>query len=477
MTPFLLYDLKAGALLAAFYLLYTRLLSRDTHFHLRRGIMLASYALSFILPLCTITIHKVRVVDSDESMMFKGSIPATAHDSLSRLLDGVCGGIVPVILAGMVAVFTWDVIQLTILAFRVSRMRHWKTVDGMDVAVTDKDIRPFSFFGKVVMSRSDFALCDGALLTHERSHIRRFHAVDLCLSCIVTTFQWFNPASWLISRELRKVHEFEADQDVIGNGCDTSHYLRLILRRATVRQAPLFVNTFSDKGMVKERMTMLAQNRSSQWTILKAALLVPVIAISLAASSKTEYEYVSKRESQHIQDTRNMNNNPTSVQKHSNQKTPKVDKDSVIFYANGRHVDSDSLDGIDPANVHQITIVKHSPDESNESEKAKDTEVYIDLNDTIIHKIEENIYQMVSAEDSAKSLAETTNDSSALEYRQIQTAGEKEPRFMRFTVHSDGTIADIKAYAVYLSTGQSLIIINRSDTININHEEPDQEIG
>ena len=103
--------------------------------------------------------------------------------------------------------------------------------------------------------------------------------------------------------------------------------------------------------------------------------------------------------------------------------------------------------------------------------------MYIDLNDTIIHKIEENIYQMVSAEDSAKSLAETTNDSSALAYRQIQTAGEKGPRFMRFTVHSDGTIADIKAYAVYLSTGQSLIIINRSDTININHEEPDQEIG
>ena len=57
LSAFALYTLRVGALLAAFYLLFKLLLSRETLHRLNRVVVLSVLVLSFVLPFCVVTIR------------------------------------------------------------------------------------------------------------------------------------------------------------------------------------------------------------------------------------------------------------------------------------------------------------------------------------------------------------------------------------------------------------------------------------
>ncbi|MBQ5717909.1 MAG: M56 family peptidase, partial [Alistipes sp.] len=58
LSAFALYTLRVGALLAAFYLLFKLLLSRETLHRLNRVVVLSVLVLSFVLPFCVVTIRQ-----------------------------------------------------------------------------------------------------------------------------------------------------------------------------------------------------------------------------------------------------------------------------------------------------------------------------------------------------------------------------------------------------------------------------------
>ena len=62
MTEFLIYQGKAAIALAVFYMFYRLLLSKETFHRFNRIVLLGTAALSFVLPLCVITLKKVVVV-------------------------------------------------------------------------------------------------------------------------------------------------------------------------------------------------------------------------------------------------------------------------------------------------------------------------------------------------------------------------------------------------------------------------------
>ena len=60
MYALLIYSLKVGACLAVFYLFFKLLLSRETFHRLNRAVVLGALLLSFVLPLCVITVSARR---------------------------------------------------------------------------------------------------------------------------------------------------------------------------------------------------------------------------------------------------------------------------------------------------------------------------------------------------------------------------------------------------------------------------------
>ncbi len=288
-TAFLLYIGKAAILIAVFYLFYRLLMERETFHRFNRAILLLSVLIAFILPLCEINLHKTVVAAS--MPVTDGAVVADSQSATER------GGIYNpflwlflIYLAGIVLKLLHTAISIYRLNRLISQCEQHPQADGTTIAVCAQNIAPFSWWNTIVFSRRDYQLQDSALLVHERAHINSYHSFDLLLMELAIALQWFNPAIWLIGRELRAVHEYEADASVLSGGVDAHHYLNLLMDRANAKLECKLANAISQQTL-KNRFQMMARHRSKPSRLLKVLYLLPVVAITLALNAQTIIHY------------------------------------------------------------------------------------------------------------------------------------------------------------------------------------------
>lgn len=159
------------------------------------------------------------------------------------------------------------------------------TPDGTAVTlVDDSDIAPFSFMNHIVMSRSDYKLDGMMIVCHEAAHISQHHFIDLIAIRAICALQWYNPAAWLMATETAAVHEYLADRQVLESGADSYRYQQLLVERATGMRYSLLTNSLNNSKL-KNRITMMRHNSSSQIRALRALALIPAIAAAIAITN------------------------------------------------------------------------------------------------------------------------------------------------------------------------------------------------
>ena len=155
------------------------------------------------------------------------------------------------------------------------------------ILLDDTAVTPFSWMKYIVLSRSDYKVSGDAIITHEQAHIRLGHSYDLVIAqlCIIT--QWFNPAAWLLYRELQNIHEYEADDAVIRKGIDIKQYQLLLIKKAVGTRLYSMANSLNHSNL-KKRITMMLQRKSNPWARLKYAFVLPLAATAVALFAQPE---------------------------------------------------------------------------------------------------------------------------------------------------------------------------------------------
>ena len=95
---------------------------------------------------------------------------------------------------------------------------------------------------------------------------------------IFATACWFNPALWALRSQLRKLHEFQADEKVLSHGHDAETYQKMLIVNSVRRTQPQIANYLSYKQL-KSRISMMNSAKSNWRTIL---WLIPAIMASVA---------------------------------------------------------------------------------------------------------------------------------------------------------------------------------------------------
>lgn len=292
MAAFFIYSLKAGACLAWFYLFHKLLLSRDTLHTLNRFILLAAILLSLVLPLIHLTV-------SDASLITKGAATiegmiVTAVTPVEEPQTQTLAQWLFVIYIIGVAFFLLRGAISIISLFRL--MRKAKKVEDNAygcIYTLPGDVSPFSWFHFVVLSEDDWTKHPREILLHERAHIERRHSADVLLCNMLIVFQWWNPAAWLIKRELQAIHEYEADRAVLAAGVDIRHYQMLLIRKAVGETLFSMANNLNHNSL-KKRIKMMKQEKTHQWAALKAAIFLPLAALALTAFASEKVETIEK---------------------------------------------------------------------------------------------------------------------------------------------------------------------------------------
>lgn len=135
-------------------------------------------------------------------------------------------------------------------------------------------ISPFSLLNMIFMPRSDWKQGSDMIISHEMGHIRHLHSLDLLLSRGCLILMWWNPSAWLLNRELRAIHEYQADERVLRDGHEIKDYQLLLIKKATgARLQPIASGLNHSK--LKQRFAMMYQQKSSGWAKIRAILLIP----------------------------------------------------------------------------------------------------------------------------------------------------------------------------------------------------------
>ncbi|HVU96006.1 MAG TPA: N-acetylmuramoyl-L-alanine amidase [Puia sp.] len=146
--------------------------------------------------------------------------------------------------------------------------------------LTQEPGTPFSFL-KTIFWHADIDVESDTgrqMLRHELVHVRQRHSLDLLLLRPLMIVFWVNPFLYFIYRELRTLHEFEADRCVVDGG-DGLAYAELLVRQTLEsRQTGLFHSFFSSS--IKRRISMITQfsfsksGRLSRWMVAPLAVLL-----------------------------------------------------------------------------------------------------------------------------------------------------------------------------------------------------------
>ena len=295
MMDFLIYDVKVAVLIAVFYMFYRLMLSHETFHRVNRLVLLTTAVASFVLPLCVFTMHKTVMVDYDYSQlgelaMNESVVSVMPTDNQPSVILTI---VLPVLfIVGMLATLVHTLISLIRIQLLIHRSENHPQEDGTVICVTGNTaLSPFSWMHYIVMNRSDYEAHDAAILAHERGHIRLRHSWDLLFVDLLTALQWFNPAMWMLRSDLRAIHEYEADGEVLSLGINARQYQYLLISKAAGIGGYSLANGISHSTL-KNRINMMLHKKSNRTSLLKLFALVPIVGITLALNARTVNDYV-----------------------------------------------------------------------------------------------------------------------------------------------------------------------------------------
>lgn len=344
---FFIYSVKVAVCLTLFYLFHKLLMSRDTFHTFNRFAILSMMLLSLVLPLVHLSLDSEAGINRG-TVALEGLVAQTVVDDGG---NGVGEGmtLTQVLLAtyvlGVVLFVGKALLSVGSLLRLIRRARCVEVRNGIRIYTMQGDISPFSWFRYIIMSEKDWQENRREIVLHEMAHIRRCHSMDVAVCNMMIVFQWYNPAAWLLKRELQAVHEYEADEAVLSAGVDATHYQMLLIRKTVGERLFSMANNLNHNSL-KKRITMMKIKRTNPVQKAKIAFVLPLAAMTVAAFASQKVENLSDKVEQESEAFSSVSDNPVvrAVGETTRVAAVKVQEEKALEEASSLSMASDTAE-------------------------------------------------------------------------------------------------------------------------------------
>lgn len=220
-------------------------------------------------------------------------------------------------------------------------------IKGVRVFLHDNQkMSTFSWFGMIFIYKDAKTEDNEALLEHERAHVSLWHWVDLILSQILVIFQWFNPAAWMLRKELQQVHEYQADEKVLASGMNEYDYQMLLIRNVNKSYVPSLTAGFNNCSIKKRLMMMkLPQKGNSclwRWVLVVAGFIVGIFVLQIPAlANMMKSKITSPRANLIVLNNKNV--------------------EDIIYHIDNQPVTYEDIKNLDPDRIAVVEVFKGEP--------------------------------------------------------------------------------------------------------------------
>jgi TonB family protein len=271
-----IYRLILSALsLMLFYSIYRLLLNRLALLNAGRAYLIITMLIALLIPLPWQRLMQspaeiAFVVNLDMATIIPYAVQAESTGTFNWSNLAFFIYFIPAVLFALF--FLYSNLRLMLVLRRGQRV-------NKQIILLEQEVLPFSWFGRIVMSRKDYESRHAeSIIAHELTHIRQHHFIDLLLAEMLIVLQWFNPAAWAYRSAVRDMHEYLADKGTIQSGYDITEYQRLLATLAGPVTAGILSNNIKHSTL-KNRFTMMTKTNNRKPATLRLA--IAIVAVTL----------------------------------------------------------------------------------------------------------------------------------------------------------------------------------------------------
>lgn len=299
MGRLVLYIMEWAFALIILLTIYKAVFSGTTFYRFNRFYLLGATVLSALLPLVHITIPEktpmvsgMAISDTEFAQELSGTFTMMSEPQMEIMAPAQSDNqsklwavILVCMYSGYVLMLMIGWIRSIIRARRFLRGKPRRRISRTVWLVThDEEFGPFSWMNYIVISDTENGFARRASLRHEYSHVKLLHSVDLVflLACTI-----FNPVCWLVLQEIKIVHEYEADHEVISHhGIRNGDYQKLLIMRTVGAEAYALASSFNLN--IKKRINMLNKNQTRKRRLMWLLILIPALGITSVLFARSE---------------------------------------------------------------------------------------------------------------------------------------------------------------------------------------------
>ena len=341
----LAYFLKVNVAIVLFYAFYRLFFYKDTFFGWRRTALLCFFAVSAAVPLLNIqtwiTEQEPMVAMADlyasvvlpELTVGTEVAPTDWKSILSEYANIAYWGIVALLMIRLIMQLA-GIIRLTCRCRKIQ-------IGNTSIHLLPKADGPFSFFHWIFIHPSSHTEEEfNEILTHEQTHARQWHSIDVIISELVCIFCWCNPFAWLMKREIRTNLEYMVDARVLENGYDSKTYQYHLLGLSHQKAAVTIYNSFNVLPL-KKRIKMMNKKRTKEIGRTKYLMFLPLAALLMIVSNIETVARTTKKIAVEVIEAVDPQTEQPAPEVQDPQVAPQPEQDTKTVTYKGKVVDKD----------------------------------------------------------------------------------------------------------------------------------------
>ena len=291
MRAVVIYILEVIACSGVLAALYSLIIERKVDFLFARLFLIFSVLLSAVIPMINIPVWEAALVPQLTEVAV-GEVSTEVVQSTVTSFDFNFMALIWAVYGVGVALCMGSIVLQMVNILNIRRVGQMTTFDGVNIVRSQQNIASFSLFKTIYIGNNTADTDLPTIVAHERSHIAHKHSVERVVMEIFKALLWWNPFVWIASRRLVEAHEFEADNDVIGSGCDANLYVATLLKHL-FGYSPEIANGLHN-SLTKKRLKMILNGNSGRYALLRKVAVIPVLGVLFALFSLTTKEAVAQ---------------------------------------------------------------------------------------------------------------------------------------------------------------------------------------
>ncbi len=265
-----------------FLLVFKLLLAQETQLRFLRSFLLGTTFLSLIIPLIKLpSVTPVPTLDLEAIVLSSSTFSNSGAGSQITFYEWFF-------------LLTSSVFLLRFI-YGLARIFYWYRKSELDTSF-DFPIRKvegiknsFTFFKWIFIDLSHFDN-PNEIIQHESGHSKQMHSADILFFNILLIPFWFVPSLWIMIHELKRIHEYEADQFAL-KSTDQNNYVKTLVHSTLKAHGLNLASSFDDAPIVSRLNFIKKMKRKvSPWKMGSIMAIVLITGGMFACQEELDAE-------------------------------------------------------------------------------------------------------------------------------------------------------------------------------------------